>query len=96
MLHLVSQSLTDSTILRRFAPGDDIVFLENAIFALAKKGGLAAELTLLLGHNPLFALVDDMAVRGMTVEELVDGIAVVDYAGLVRLAVKNPVIQSWY
>jgi len=95
MLHLVFQSLADSSILERFAQGDDAVFLEDAVFALAKNARLAAVLTRLLEHNRFYVLADDIAARGLSAEELVNGIAVIDYAGLVALTVNNVLIQSW-
>jgi tRNA 2-thiouridine synthesizing protein B len=45
--------------------------------------------------NRLFVLSDDIAVRGITPNELVKGVEVIDYAELVELTVNNPVIQSW-
>ena len=48
-----------------------------------------------LEQNRLYVLADDLEVRGIAVSELVTGIEVIDYAGLVALTVKNPVIQSW-
>lgn len=95
MLHLVFQSLSDSSVLERFAYGDDVVFLEDAIFALAKNARLAVVLTRLLEYNRFYVLADDIAARGLSAEELVNGIAVIDYVGLVELTVNNPLIQSW-
>jgi tRNA 2-thiouridine synthesizing protein B len=82
-------------VLERIDSGDDVVFLENAVLRILKKSSLCAILTQLLTRNRLYVLVDDIEVRGIVVAELVNGIEVIDYSGMVDLTVKNPVIQSW-
>jgi tRNA 2-thiouridine synthesizing protein B len=52
-------------------------------------------LSALLNTHQLYVLADHLAVRGMSAEALVQGISVIDYAQLVALTVKNPVIHSW-
>jgi sulfur relay protein TusB/DsrH len=96
MLHLVFQSPIDIAILERIDSGDDVVFLENAVLRTLHKGSLSHTLTQLLKQNRLYVLVDDIEVRGIVADELVNGIEVIDYSELVRLTVKNPVIQSWF
>jgi tRNA 2-thiouridine synthesizing protein B len=95
MLHLIFQSPLDAAILERIDPGDDVVFLENAVLRLLQKGCSNEALTRLLKQNRLCALGEDIAARGIKAEELIAGIDVIDYTGLVDLTVKNPVIQSW-
>jgi tRNA 2-thiouridine synthesizing protein B len=95
MLHLISMSPIESAVLARLCAGDDVVFLENALLRLLKTGDLNNTLFELLKTHQLYVLTDDLAVRGITIEELVQGINVIDYAQLVALTVKNPVIQSW-
>ena len=95
MLHLIFQSPIDIAILERIDSGDDVVFLENAVLRILQKGSLSDTLTQLLKRNRLCVLVDDIEVRGIVADELVSGIEVIDYSELVRLTVKNPVIQSW-
>jgi tRNA 2-thiouridine synthesizing protein B len=95
MLHLIFQSPIDTAILERIDSGDDVVFLENSVLRILQKGSLSNTLTQLLKQNRLCVLVDDIEVRGILANELVKGIEVIDYSELVRLTVKNPVIQSW-
>jgi sulfur relay protein TusB/DsrH len=95
MLHLIFQSPIDMAILERIDSGDDVVFLENSVLRILKNGYLSDTLTQLLEQNRLYVLADDIAVRGIVADELVNGIEVIDYSELVRLTVKNPVIQSW-
>ena len=73
-----------------------MVFLEKSVVHLLQNGKLQDSLDSLLARGRLYVLSDDIVVRGITSDELVKGIEVVDYSGLVALTVKNPVIQSWF
>jgi len=95
VLHLVFKPLTDGTLLQRLAPGDDVIFLENGIFALLAGGQFAGAMADNLGLMQFFVLQDQLASRGILPEELVAGITPIDYAGWVGLTVKNKTIQSW-
>ena len=96
MLHLIFQSPIEIAILERIDSGDDLVFLENSVLRILQNGLLHDALTQLLYRSRLYVLSDDIGVRGITTDELIKGIEVVDYAGLVALTIKNPVIQSWF
>jgi tRNA 2-thiouridine synthesizing protein B len=96
MLHLIFQSPIDIAILERIDSGDDVVFLENSVLRILQKGSLSKSLMQLLKQNRLCVLADDIGVRGIAADELVNGIEVIDYSELVSLTVKNPVIQSWF
>ena len=95
MLHLIFQSPIDIAILERIDSGDDVVFLENSVLRILQKGSLNDTLMRFLKRNRLCVLADDIEVRGIVADELVSGIEVIDYSELVKLTVKNPVIQSW-
>lgn len=72
-----------------------MVFLENAVLRTLQNSSINTSLTQQLGDNRLCVLSDDIAVRGIAPTELVKGVEVIDYTGLVELTVNNPVIQSW-
>jgi tRNA 2-thiouridine synthesizing protein B len=95
VLHLIFQSPIEIAILERIDSGDDVVFLENSVLRILQNGLLRDTLTQLLTRSRLYVLSDDIVVRGIATEELVEGIEAIDYAWLVALTVKNPVIQSW-
>lgn len=95
MLHLIFQSPVDDAVLGRISAGDDVVFLENAVLGLLRKGNLAGVLDGLIASCRLYVLSDAINARGILVDELVADMELIDYAGLVALTVKNPVIQSW-
>jgi sulfur relay protein TusB/DsrH len=96
MLHLIFQSPIEAAILARIASSDDVVFLENAVLRVAKQGDLNAVLTELQVTSQLFVLADALVIRGISIDDVVSGITVIDYAELVALTVKNRLIQSWY
>ncbi|HEY8160180.1 MAG TPA: sulfurtransferase complex subunit TusB [Methylobacter sp.] len=95
MLHLVFQSPIETAILERIDSGDVVVFLENAVLRVLQDSVISDTLTRQLGRNRFCVLSDDIAIRGIAPNELVRGIEVIDYAGLVELTVKSPIIQSW-
>ena len=95
MLHLISQSPIESAVLERVVDGDELVFLDNAVLRLLQQGELNQTLSALLKNHRLYVLADTLTVRGISVEELVQGISVIDYPQLVALTIKHSVIQSW-
>lgn len=95
MLHLISQSPIETAVLERIDTGDSVVFMENAVLRILQNGNLAESLAGLLARNRLYVLSDELSVRGIRPDELVVGIEAIDYAGLVELTVKHPLIQTW-
>jgi len=95
VLHLIFQSPIETAILERIDSGDVVVFLENAVLRVLHNSRISDTLTQQLGSNRLCVLSDDIAIRGIVPAELVKGIEVINYAGLVELTINNPVIQSW-
>lgn len=95
MLYLISQSPIDLAIFERLGVGDDVLFLGKAVLNLLQKGSLSKVLTPLLEQHQLYALADDLEVRGINSAELLKGLLVIDYIGFVDLTIKNPLIQTW-
>jgi len=95
MLHLIAQSPIDTAIFQRLGAGDDLLFLDKAVLNLLQKGQLNKTLTALLAQHQLYALADDLEVRGIRAAELLKGIKTIDYVGFVELTVSNPLIQTW-
>ncbi|TRX00524.1 sulfurtransferase complex subunit TusB [Candidatus Methylobacter oryzae] len=95
MLHLIFQSPIEAAILERIDPDDVVVFLENAVLRVLQNSNINAVLKRQLSNNRLCVLADDIVIRGIAKDELIEEIEVIDYAGLVELTVNNAVIQSW-
>ena len=93
MLHLIFQSPTSDALLDRIGSGDDVVFLENAVFQINKGCVFLEKLQRLLSDNVfLYALQEELTTRGIDVDE---SVSVIDYAGLVKLTEKNKIIKTW-
>lgn len=95
MLHLVFKSPIDVVLFERIASDDAIVFLENAALDLLAAGKLASAIKKYLPTHSMYVISEDMVARGIQPEELVSGLQVIDYPGLVELTVKHNPIQSW-
>lgn len=95
MLHLVFQLSIEAAVLERIDSGDVVVFLENAVLRVLQNSAISGTLTRQLDEKRFCVLSDDIAIRGIAPNELVKGLEVIDYAGLVELAVNSPIIQSW-
>ena len=96
MLHLIFQSPIDSSVIQRIESGDDVVFFGNAVFRVNKSCLQRTELEQMLANNVhLYVLSDEIVIRGVNTDELVMGIAVIDYSGLVALTEKNKIIRTW-
>jgi tRNA 2-thiouridine synthesizing protein B len=95
ILHLINKSPYERNSLATCAgyakDGDAVLLIEDGIYA-AIKGGKAAELLAGLDVSVLGA---DLAARGISEDKLVDGVAVIDYAGFVDLSIAKDKVQSW-
>ena len=96
MLHLIFQSVLEQAVIQRFSSGDDVVFMENAVFRVYKDNVLSPELLKMLNNNiSLYVLSEDIETRGISDNELLAGVKVIDYPGLVQLTENNKVIMTW-
>lgn len=96
MLHLIFQSSIDDSVLQRIEKGDDVVFYENAVFRLYDGSQLTAELQKMLANGVYFhVLNDELEVRGIVENELISGVSIINYSGLVDLTEKNKVVLTW-
>ena len=96
MLHLIFTAPLQTATLQRIGADDSVLFLENAVLHLLKNSVKSAELTHLVAKNRLFVLLSDIESYGISVEELVQGIEVIDYSQWVSLTCQHHLIQSWY
>jgi tRNA 2-thiouridine synthesizing protein B len=95
MLHLVNKSPYDACNLNTASSimkeGDHLLLIEDGIYGAMKNGKAAS----LLNGLKVSVLGPDLAARGISQDKLVDGIAVIDYAGFVDLVEANDKVQSW-
>jgi tRNA 2-thiouridine synthesizing protein B len=95
MLHLLSTSPIAPAVLERIDPGSSVVFMENAVLWILRSGQLSIQLAGMLADHHLYALSADLVMRGIDADQIVPGIEVIEYTGLVELTVAHPLIQSW-
>ncbi|CAD6873030.1 DsrH/TusB family sulfur relay protein [Methylomonas fluvii] len=96
MLHLLSQLPLQAALIERIGSGDDVVLMGGAVCAaLAGHSGNALLRQLLSQSCRVYALQEMLLVYGVEPQFLLSGLEAVDYAGLVELTVRNPVIHSW-
>lgn len=99
MLHTVNKSPFEKnsleTCLRLAKPGNDILLIEDAVYAAMDGTSVAGTVTAATENFQIFVLGPDLASRGIAQDELIKGIEVVDYDGFVRLAAENNTVQSW-
>ena len=90
MLHLVFN--ISAEVLARLQPQSSVLFLNNAIFGLLKNSKWQNELAEI---TPCYVLKEDLSLRGIEMDLLIDGIEAIDYTQFVTLTVKNTPIQTW-
>jgi tRNA 2-thiouridine synthesizing protein B len=98
MLHIVNkshlQTASLSSCLRLAKPGSALLLIEDAIFAATTAGAAGSGIADAIERLKVYALQPDMQARGMA-GRLIDGVALVDYAGFVDLVAEHPNNQSW-
>jgi tRNA 2-thiouridine synthesizing protein B len=95
MLHLVNKSPYErnslATCIGYLREGDSLLLIEDGVYAAIKSGRAASQLQGL----DVSVLASDIAARGISAEQLADGIGVVDYSGFVDLVEAKDKVQSW-
>ena len=93
MLHLVF-TLSDRTLFHRLDKDNDVViFFENAILHLLKKSYFEEAI---LALRQCYVLEDGLICRGISDDELIDGVMRISYAQFVTMTINNTPIQTWY
>lgn len=98
MLHIVNKSPYErnslESCLRLAAKGSKVLLIEDAVTAAVREGAFAARLDAALAQVEIYALVPDLAARGLK-DRALPGVRLVDYAGFVDLVAENNPVQSW-
>ena len=88
MLHLVTGLNALADALAASAAEDDLVLMHAAVLAATRPLAYPPDLC-------VHAMGVDLAARGLDTAALVPGIAVLDDAGLVALALRHPQSLTW-
>ena len=99
VLHLVNRSpgasLALSLCLERAGTGDAVLLLEGGVYAAVKGSAWASRLAEAMPQVFVHALAPDLAARGIATEEILAGVALVDYEGFVGLSILHNPVMSW-
>jgi len=98
-LHTVNKSPLDRTALesavKHATKGSAILMIEDGIYG-AMKGTIKSSLvTDAIGDISFYVLGPDLKARGISENQIIDGIKVVDYNGFVDLVAEHDASQSW-
>lgn len=101
ILHTVNKSPfeqhTLADCLRRVAPGDAVLLIENGVHGAVRASPVAEAMRQLhKGGSAFFMLLADVRARGLQRKHLLSFIEPVDDHGFVELAARADKIQSWY
>ena len=81
--------------LDRAGEGDAVLLLESGVYGVLKAAQLSSRLTKVMPIIRVYALAPDLASRGITTDEILAGVGLVDYVGFVELSVFYNPIVSW-
>jgi len=96
MLHLISQTPLNIAVIERIGSGDDVVFLEIAVWNICLGHVMNAPLQQLMDKAcQLHVLQDELEMNGISPDKIMTEVLIIDYSGLVDLSVKNKVIKTW-
>ena len=81
--------------LRVATQGNAILLFEDGVVGAMKGTAVAGKITDAMGNIAVYALGPDLAARGISEDQLIDGIKVVDYGGFVDLVAEYDTVQAW-
>lgn len=98
-LHTVNKSpferTTFASCLKHLQPGDAVLAIEDGVVGVRKATAFSGDVVEAAKTNTVYVLGPDLQARGMTADDLADGIEVVDYGGFVDLVEKHDRTQAW-
>lgn len=99
MLHTVNKSPFEKRsldgALSHAVSGAAILMIEDGVFGALKGTAVTAKIEKALETLKVYVLGPDLKARGMTEDQVVDGVTVVDYAGFVDLVTEFDKVQAW-
>lgn len=98
-LHTVNKSPLDRNALdsavSHATKGSAVLMIEDGIYG-AMKGTIKSSLvTDAMGDISFYVLGADLKARGISEDQIIDGVNVVDYNGFVDLVAEHDTTQSW-
>ncbi len=97
MLHLVNKSPFErgafESCLNMARKGSAILLIEDGVYAALKNTPFEDKVSAAVKDIRICVLGPDLAARG--VDQVIEGVEVVDYGGFVDLTVDHTPVQSW-
>ena len=98
-LHTVNKSPFErnslDTCVKHLAAGDTLLMIEDAVIGARKGSSMAALVETALKSGTVCVLGGDLAARGISPEDMVPGMQVVDYGGFVDLVAGTDRTVAW-
>jgi len=98
MLHIVNkspfQTTTLDSCLRVARPGNALLLIEDAVYAVAKGSAVESRIRQAAEMLEIYALAPDLEARGMK-DAAMDGVRLIDYEGFVDLVAAHEPVHSW-
>lgn len=99
MLHTVNKSPFErnslDSCLRLAKKGSAILLIEDGVIAATKGTQQSSKLEGAIGNQDIFVLGPDLKARGLSEDQVIDGIKVVDYNGFVDLVEERGAVNAW-
>ena len=99
MLHTVNKSpferRTLDSCLRHAKPGSAVLLIEDAIYGAVKGSVVDTKVTNALDKFAMYALRPDLQARGISEDQIIEGVTIVDYSGFVDLVTQHDNVQAW-
>ncbi|MCA1789282.1 MAG: sulfurtransferase complex subunit TusB [Thioalkalivibrio sp.] len=99
MLHTVNKSPFERntlvSCLGHATAGSAILLIEDGVYGALEGTAHSDLLRGALADHSVFVLGPDLNARGMTDDQVIEGVSVVDYGGFVDLTEKHEKVQAW-
>ena len=99
MLHTINKSPFErnsmDSCLRIAKAGSTILFFEDGVYAAMKGTDATARVEAAVKDHSVYVLGPDLQARGMSEDQIIDGVTVIGYDGFVDLTVEHGPVQSW-
>lgn len=99
ILHTVNKSPfernTFASCISMAKSGSAILMIEDGVLGATKGTSFATNISKAIGDITFYVLGPDLSARGLSEDNLIDGIKTVDYEGFTDLVAEYTTVQSW-
>ena len=95
MLHIINQFPFNPGELEKTAEGDTIIFTDNAVYSIKQDNTTLKWIQTTLKHVNLCVRKADLMLRNISVNELIQGVAILEEFDWQMLDTQEAVVRSW-